>query len=666
MPPPLATCWFLCETSLEIWRYGDLTKPSTKDWSDIERLRARAFGGGDVAVRPDHDDDDWWPRGPLLPGVENLVSQALSAIEHADVDLKLFFLIGGAGNGKSYAARELAKKAGVEIAGEAAGVAKRIYENTSGAIDFVLLNDATIASREEYGAGQSFALSSDLMRWVSCAQKKPLVAFCCVNRGIIIDELRVISKNSSSDQSDFISFILNWLDGGVYAELNAIKNGGIISKSDDGIQTLSIKFNEINIAISRLSVDLKSLASEASGAAASIVMSDVLKLCYEESQLRNLLCPIRANIENLLTDGGVDRWRILLRSAEVAAGRLLTYRDLWGLISLSIVGPRPVGGEVPEHTLKEIDRVLDICSSATGFARLRGMIWLSQFRNCSSLFRVPLPLDPAGTIEYPSSTPYQIGFSYIDPALWGALHSQAVEDAMAALSIGERPSECLNEQLAHVWSSFDQQLEETVLTFIQADECQDTYRRTIITWFSGYLSRLVAMGSGKYGNEETVIVLENLTSGLNEGQVSRIPEQLEQPLRSLIFPVNDSGSKYTMRIAAFAARAEPVNEARAERAPILVEEIDHASVAVRLRKSGGRALLECTLAGSDTVLGQLLLDFLMVREALASKGGSAQTDATAFIEPRLERCRSSTINQLSSTQRSLASLSSGGLEEISL
>jgi hypothetical protein len=96
----------------------------------------------------------------------------------------------------------------------------------------------------------------------------------------------------------------------------------------------------------------------------------------------------------------------------------------------------------------------------------------------------------------------------------------------------------------------------------------------------------------------------------------------------------------------------------------LVEKIDHASVAMRLQQSRDRTVLECHLAGSDLPLGQLLVDFLLVREALAWSEGPGQTDATAYIEPRLERCRAATINGLPATQRSLFAFVDGRLREV--
>ena len=66
-----------------------------------------------------------------------------------------------------------------------------------------------------------------------------------------------------------------------------------------------------------------------------------------------------------------------------------------------------------------------------------------------------------------------------------------------------------------------------------------------------------------------------------------------------------------------------------------------------------------------TVHNRLLLDFPLVREALAWKGGRpGQTEATTFIEPRLERCRAATINALPGTQRKLAALVNDKLLEI--
>src|SRR5690606_3810112 len=89
-------------------------------------------------------------------------------------------------------------------------LAHRIYKTTRNGVCIELLNDATIAARAEYDVHQSVALACDVQRWWDASASRPVAAFCCVNRGIIIDELHSLSE-SSSDVEDFARTVLEWL-----------------------------------------------------------------------------------------------------------------------------------------------------------------------------------------------------------------------------------------------------------------------------------------------------------------------------------------------------------------------------------------------------------------------------------------------------------------------
>ena len=77
-------------------------------------------------------------------------------------------------------------------------------------------------------------------------------------------------------------------------------------------------------------------------------------------------------------------------------------------------------------------------------------------------------------------------------------------------------------------------------------------------------------------------------------------------------------------------------------------------------------MLECTLTGHSEVIGQLVLDFPLIREALACRGHRAgQTESTAHVEPRVERCRASSLSAVPADQRRLIVISGGSPVELS-
>src|SRR5690606_18759349 len=90
----------------------------------LEKLQKRACGGEDVATRPGVEDDDWWPTAPLLPGVIESIDDFIRGV--GTDDLRIVFLLGGAGNGKSFAARSLGKSIGLD-APDGDALARRIY-----------------------------------------------------------------------------------------------------------------------------------------------------------------------------------------------------------------------------------------------------------------------------------------------------------------------------------------------------------------------------------------------------------------------------------------------------------------------------------------------------------------------------------------------------------
>ena len=109
--------------------------------------------------------------------------------------LHIVFLLGGAGNGKSFVARSLGKELGLSAPASDA-LAHRIYKTTKNGVHVELLNDATIAPREDYQSSQPVALASDIQRWWNESAVNPVAAFCCVNRGIVIDELRSLAEHN--------------------------------------------------------------------------------------------------------------------------------------------------------------------------------------------------------------------------------------------------------------------------------------------------------------------------------------------------------------------------------------------------------------------------------------------------------------------------------------
>jgi hypothetical protein len=392
---------------------------------------------------------------------------------------------------------------------------------------------------------------------------------------------------------------------------------------------------------------------------------DVVVKCDSELNDRPLNCPVRANIVQYGDPLVVENWRLLLSSAEIAAGRPLSYRDLWGAIALSLLGPRT--GPV-EAGSSEIDGLLaQLANATTQQDRLASILQLARFRSHVALFRSPIPRGDGLVASHPPSVPFYGGVSLLDPGAWGTEDSKTVESAMQGLTIGNLPSAQLLTSvpaLQNAWSPFDEQLESTIVDAIQSDSYPDSARRKLVSWLSSYLERLTYFATGKLGNAKVVQLWEGCATAARNGTCP-LPAELKPSLVGLLFP-HDSGIGESLKVRAFAPRMEPLVPSQ-EEGSFLAESHEFASLRFQVRKSGSRLSLELLLAGGNEVVGDLILDFPLLREALSWQPAQiGQTEATTYVEPRLERCRSACLRQLPATERRLVAILNGSTQELAV
>lgn len=636
--------------------------------SSFHKLQKRSFGGEDVAARPGAEDDEWWPKGPLLPGIEEVTKDFLTSLDAAE-DLHVVFLLGGAGNGKSYTARALGKQLNLPTSASDA-LAHRIYATTKHEVLIELLNDATIAPSEEYRSLQSVALASDIDRWWEKSKTQPVAAFCCVNRGIVIDELRALS-DSQLHISGFARKVIAWLaspEMDLLSQLRTSRKEPRLHLPPNLYAELRFDLDDRAVRLSAISADASSLMHKnGSQSRAAALFEQIVERCGNEAKLRPMACPIRANMEQLLSLNSIQNWEKMLAHSEIASGRLHSYRDIWGLAALSILGPRFANVDGTHSLLDHVDRLLHAALNATTpKERLAALLDLSHFRMHNSLFRAPIPFGENGQALYPSATPSHLGLSLIDPSTWGSTYSNSVECAMQSVALGDIPSKVLKQQgmLADAWFEFDERLERAIVEHVGSSECSDALRRRLISWLCGYLTRLVGVSTGHLGNQPVIEQWESCRIRSTRG-VGRLPLELEKALRSLIFPQHDDAPSGSILVPAFAARVEPLVASRGGATPKLAEIIPHDMIHLRLRQQGSRIMLECTITGHGEAIGQLLLDFPLLREALACTGTRAgRTEATAHVEPRVERCRASSLSRVSAAQVGLVVVSGGSIMEL--
>lgn len=635
----------------------------------LERLQGRAFGGEDVAAKPEKPDDKWWPRAALLPGVQVAIDR-FSTIPSPEVAMEVVFLMGGAGNGKSFAARELGERLGLRSENPGA-LAQRTYTATVDGAKYYLLNDATIAPRREY-KNQEVALAADLFDWFEQSSQMLVRGFCCVNRGIVADEIRGLQEVQGPEPP--LSFsILRWLANPEDLRFDQIGATELTARQHDAqsaTRELEFVLAGRRVRLVALAVDsysLFELDSSVGFSRGQTLFAELLARFDGVDGERPDLCPIRSNIIQWQSQTGQGSWQQLMSSAEIASGRLYSYRDVWGAAAMSLLGPRVNLGSKSQEILEYLDSLIEVatnCPDARG--RLAAVISLSKHRAHCAIFRSPVPQMELDGTEFPPATPIHAGLALVDPAVWRSADSKSVEAAMQCIAMGELPSRELLKipDVANVWSKFDEYLERTLLEYVDSPKCSDIERRRLISWYGAYVARLVGVARGAYGNVDVIEQWRRCHRSCNSGS-ARLPIELEQSISALIFPPHPEGPASSMLLPAFSARAEPVSSVKEQVQPKLVEIVSVASVSLQVRRQGSRLVIQCYIAGNPAPIGQLVLDFALIREAQAfNQGLCGQTESTTYIEPRIERCRSSSMAAIDRTQRRLAVVANGTYKEV--
>ena len=649
----------------------------------LQSLQFRSFGGERVAAQPDAADESWWPSGPTHAGVDALITAVAKATEATNPGLIGFFLLGGAGNGKSFAARKLLTLLGMPPPPAHGKLAERCYSIRIGAAELVILNDATIASRVDYGDKQSTALAADLASWCEKAKKSPIILLCCINRGIIIDEMRHLENVKRSTEIG----ILHWLS---FGSIGPLQEAGCRVESPEPAshgryrRLVATRSTEISIELHALAVDAGSLVEphwevsdlgemEKSGvtapttsqvedlpmrskAPAAQLFRSVLTALAAEAAVRPARCPVRANVEQLL--GSVELWTSVMRSCEIANGRLLSYRDIWGLIGLSIIGPRAPGAIVAH-----VDSLIARMDSPDRLERLEVLLALSAHRCHQALFRAPRIGDDSKT-RTAAGFPAAHGLGLVDPSATRAKYSREVESAMSGVPLNQRPSDELCRELPRfkeAWSEFDRELEATVLEAVHALECPEPRRRQLVAWLGGYLQRAAGLCTGELGQSHVLKAWQRCRNVCAIGPAA-LPQDLEVAIRALLFPVNVATGASRVFVRAFSPRMDPVHDLDENRGALL-ESVDPTPIALRIARRGEVLALEVYQAASQSApIAETTLDFPLIREALLwHEGQSGATERTRDIEPRLERVRSASFNRL---QRRLGVVHDHSVEEL--
>jgi hypothetical protein len=199
-----------------------------------------------------------------------------------------------------------------------------------------------------------------------------------------------------------------------------------------------------------------------------------------------------------------------------------------------------------------------------------------------------------------------------------------------------------DERFASCWTDFDKALEETIVNWLHCDETpgssglsrrQVTRRRLLVGWYGEYIARLLSFSRGLPAFPGLVSLWQySWQNSAASAEGGNLAQDLESGLLELAFP--SSSGKCALPV--FDEHIVPSQEGPAT-ARVLVE-VRRSDYRVKSTVRGDRVIVRLQHDAEDRA-SELLLDFPLLREIQARKGGHGFTEAMFDVEPRIERLR---------------------------
>lgn len=636
-------------------------------------LMERVFGGTHVADTPGSvAAPEHWPIGESPPASEEVCDLLLTACgdKERDEGPVFVFLVGGAGNGKSFLAKKVASQLSGSRVGKASKFSSRSYDYIldSGAY-LRIVNDATIPPR------QPVESSKHLTNDVEFCIQKGAHLLACVNRGVLIAE-------SQRDPDDIPSRIVNSLldehadsarqeTKGRRSQLylrgdEVLEDGSVVQIHVVFMDQCSLfepfppaqlitndgKCNEVEIAANRL-VPLKSDGSRLESLPGKTVISALLDNIKESLQsdinsgVELELDPLRSNLLSLSESETLSGLCDLIRGAEIIAGEKFSYRDIWGLATTALLGPVSQG-DLRTHQCTVWHKIEELQKpDKSALDRLRAMLILSECRMHMALFprRVSLSVvEPRNLTTRPSARALE-AMALADP-IRGLSDEclRLVRDKLALLDEHIGPGESLAEEnpsFKKVWTSFDIRLEKALLDWLYDNNNPPKFkqRNELLAWYGQYLARLYALSIGQPAFVNTVKAYSEIWNLAALGK--RVPDRLESGLKDLIFASYSEANDETF-LPIFSPRVNPVSDADIGGKVVLEIRKQEYFLTHKINSAGAIAV-QLKAHRHQAEVARFILDFAMLREAFAHRERAGFTEQLLDIEPRIERARANML-----------------------
>ena len=641
----------------------------------LSKLQERAFGGSGVAAAPgdSQDDQEFFTEGPLMAGSSSAVEWFKKSLEDTESSaLAILILVGAPGNGKSFIAKKVVDGL-KDIDNKPDGLHHRTYSYKSASgRDLLVVNDASIPNSEP-----NVTLVDDINNAVSDTK----LLLININRGILYQEI----NKKDVDTSSIGYLIINWID--------KKENAGdkdlvlIVDKEDSKgsplrnacVEGRSVK-KEINItavfmdSCSLLESEIKVVDPQldsnpwpkidtpykiaylheripdfSEATPAGQVLAQFVR-DFPEPDSETNKDPFQANLKSLQSEKVRTGILTSIRLAEIASSKRMTYRELWGTISILLIGNtinNPSDKEVnPLKWLKEKN-----LETLEGKEKFREMLSLASIRLHQAIFGANDFFDSELVAK---TSPVLQLTQKIDPIadaldwarpVYNSFYGQtegkcilkAIMEELEEGALRDYITEPEEGALRDYITDFDLALDEVITEALNGENdwiSTEKEKKKLIGWYGNYLIRMLAICKGMTSYYEE---LENWIQSWNYANTNeRLSSKLERGIKILVSPRSNSENDI-IYYPIFASKVEPIDE-EAIGAQIAIGSTTDINF---IAEPDGDFLLIKLNPGNV----KIELDFPLLREAWSCSGGhTGITDQALLSTPRIERFRSAMLN----------------------
>lgn len=645
----------------------------------------RSFGGLGTAESPTSKKATAnWPDGQAAPMAKEACQALVDACngQAREGDPRcMVFLVGGAGNGKSKLAGDTVSSIGGTPIGEPQPFAQRVYDYRLNSGDQLrVINDATIPPEDQFDR----PLIRDLSQTLQADQH----LLACINRGVLIGEARAHGDTPILQPEKTAMVIARWLLSG---ELQSPEVEGWELCLDDAeefrehysVATLwagdkkkavvhvvymdsasllehwippKIANGDYREPLPTGAVEVVPILGDQRLSKPAAFQSCVQKgaSAYLASLEGNRLDPIAANARSLSNTSVANGWCSLLRGAEVISGTHFTYRELWALFAHSIVGPinapdiEALSGWAGERLAQADDKAseerLGVLLSL-GAARTHMLLFDAGRAADDQVWKVPHFVWPSTESDALRSIRMADPLRSFGPA--SGTENAEIANLLAGIEEGQLPGQRLadeDEAIGDYWSPLDAEIERAIKQEIDTSRDTSTLKKRnwLLSWYGRYMYRLIGLVRGWPAH--CSVISEWQRSWLDADKRNRLSKEMEDAILDIIAPSSGRGDESYFT---FLQPRVDAGEGSVERALIA---LPRNHFVIQAKTAGGRVELQINQAGreGDPQPASTLLDFHMLREAMARLNGHGFTDSLMLIEPRIERIRASLVtHQLS-------------------